>query len=63
MATAVGVRSPSLYSHVDGVGGLRRALSGEAAARLGAALAGAVDGRSGEDALRALARALPGVRG
>ncbi len=57
VATALGVRSPSLYTHVDGLGGLRRALAGEAAAGLGAALAEAVEGQSGEDALRALAHA------
>lgn len=56
VAAAVGVRSPSLYSHVDGLGGLRRALAGEATNRLGAALAAAVEGLAGEDALRALAR-------
>lgn len=57
VADALGVRSPSLYSHVDGLPGLRRALALEAASRLGATLAGAMGDRDGLDALRALCHA------
>ena len=57
VAAAVGVQSPSLYSHVDGLAGLRRAMAVEAARRLGSALADATRGRDGVDALRAIANA------
>ena len=57
VAAALGVQSPSLYSHVDGLAGLRRALAMEAARRLGSAVADAAQGREGVDALRAIARA------
>src|SRR5205085_6666242 len=57
VASALGVRPPSLYSHVDGVAGLRRAVSLRAAAALGHALADAAEGRDGPDGLRALAHA------
>ncbi len=57
VATSLGVQSPSLYSHVDGLAGLRRAMALEAARRLGSAVANAARGREGVDALRAIARA------
>jgi AcrR family transcriptional regulator len=60
VASALGVRSPSLYSHVDGLSGLRRALALEAAARLGSALAAAMRDREGLDALSALCHAYRG---
>jgi AcrR family transcriptional regulator len=54
LAARLGIRSQSLYAHVDGLDGLRRDLAvlgqGELADRLGRA----VMGRSGEDALRSL---------
>ena len=57
VAAALGVQSPSLYSHVDGLAGLRRAMGVEAARRLGSALAETTRGREGIDALRAIAHA------
>jgi AcrR family transcriptional regulator len=57
VATELGIRSPSLYSHVDGLGGLRRAMAFDAAARLGAEIDRSVAGRTGLDALTALAHA------
>jgi AcrR family transcriptional regulator len=57
VASELDVRSPSLYAHVDGLSGLRRALSLEAAARLGDAMSDAMRGTDGVDALRALAEA------
>ncbi len=57
VAATLGVQSPSLYSHVDGLAGLRRALAMEAARRLGSAIADATRGREGVDALRAIAHA------
>jgi AcrR family transcriptional regulator len=55
VAATLDVRSPSLYSHVDGLAGLRRAVALDAARRLGAEMAAAIDHRRGEDALRAMA--------
>lgn len=55
VAADLGVQSPSLYSHVDGLAGLRRAMALEAARRLGSAIAGAAGEREGVDALRAVA--------
>ena len=60
VAAALGVRSPSLYSHVDGLSGLRRALALEAASRLGSILADAMRDRDGLAALRALCHAYRG---
>jgi AcrR family transcriptional regulator len=57
VAAQLDVRSPSLYSHVDGLAGLRRALALDAARRLGADMATAAAGREGVDALRAIASA------
>jgi AcrR family transcriptional regulator len=57
VASQLDVRSPSLYSHVDGLGGLRRALALDAARRLGADMAAAAAGREGVDSLRAIASA------
>jgi AcrR family transcriptional regulator len=56
VASLLGVQSPSLYSHVDGLAGLRRAIALEAVRRLGAQLDDAARERSGVDALRAIAR-------
>ncbi|MCD9623977.1 TetR-like C-terminal domain-containing protein [Rhabdothermincola salaria] len=42
VATALGVKAPSLYAHVAGLDGLRRELGREGARRLGAAMADAV---------------------
>ncbi|QEC49069.1 TetR/AcrR family transcriptional regulator [Baekduia soli] len=67
VATVLGVRPPSLYNHVDGLEGLRRGIARRALRELGAELRAAATGRSGPDALmavatayRAYARAHPG---
>ncbi|MCP3854816.1 MAG: TetR/AcrR family transcriptional regulator [Actinomycetia bacterium] len=53
VAAALGVRSPSLYSHVDGLDGLRRQLAARAADMLAAAFARAgADGEPGPDSIR-----------
>jgi AcrR family transcriptional regulator len=57
VAERLGVRSPSLYAHVDGLGGLRRLLALRAAHEMGVALRSAADERSGLDALEAIAHA------
>jgi AcrR family transcriptional regulator len=49
------VRSPSLYSHVAGLDGVRRMLALFSAGELEHALAAAAEGRHGIEALRALA--------
>lgn len=56
LAARLGVRAPSLYNHIGGLGALRAALALRALDDLAAALGSAAVGRSGEDALRALAR-------
>jgi AcrR family transcriptional regulator len=57
VASALDVRSPSLYSHVDGLAGLRRGLALDAARRLGATIVAAIGDRDGVDAVRAIASA------
>jgi AcrR family transcriptional regulator len=57
VADGLGVRPPSLYNHVDGHGGLLRALALRGVRELTAALRDAAVGRSGADALTATARA------
>jgi AcrR family transcriptional regulator len=57
VAGGLGVRAPSLYNHVDGRGGLLRALALRGVRELTAALRDAAVGRSGPDALAATARA------
>lgn len=57
VAAALGVRSPSLYNHVDGLDGLRRGIALLALGELGDALREAATGRAGADALVALADA------
>jgi AcrR family transcriptional regulator len=58
LASTLGVRSPSLYAHVDGLAGLRRQLTFHAAGLMTNELAGCVDGREGTEALRAIAEEL-----
>lgn len=60
LAARLGVRSQSLYAHVDGLDGLRRALAVHAQWELAQRLGAAVMGRAGADALRALAGAYAG---
>ncbi|WP_448205143.1 TetR/AcrR family transcriptional regulator [Azospirillum sp. sgz302134] len=57
LAERLGVRSPSLYAHVAGLDGLQRDLALRAARVLKVELAAAMQGRSGMDGLRAIARA------
>ena len=56
LAEALGIRSPSLYSHVEGLAGLRRQLTLHASSRLTAELAVSVQGLEGSEALTALAQ-------
>lgn len=55
VAAALGVRTPSLYHHVDGLDGLRRGVALRGLQDLGTALRDATVGRSGADALLAMA--------
>ncbi len=57
IAERVGVRLPSLYKHVESLDSLRREVTLRALEDLAAAVSPAVAGRSGEEALRALAGA------
>ena len=58
VASALGVRSPSLYNHVDGLAGLRRQLSIHASSLLTTELADSVEGLEATQALRAMAEQL-----
>lgn len=55
LAGRLGVRAPSLYTHVGGLGDLRSRLAARGARELAAAVQTAVAGRSGGDALAAAA--------
>jgi len=57
LAQRLGVRTPSLYNHVDGLRGLRRELDLLGRRELGARLAHAAIGRTGDDAVAALCQA------
>lgn len=57
LAERLGVRSPSLYAHVDGLADLRTRLAARGARELTAALQGAAAGRARSDALHAVADA------
>jgi AcrR family transcriptional regulator len=57
MASELGVRTPSLYHHVAGLDGARRAVALRGLRDLGTALRDAAVGRSGADAFRAIADA------
>jgi AcrR family transcriptional regulator len=57
VAGALGVRAPSLYNHVDGHAGLMRQLALRSLAELTEVIRDAAVGRSGEDALVAIAHA------
>lgn len=57
LASRLGVRQPSLYKHVDGSEALRRALSVRAKQELATVLARAAVGKSGDEAIAALADA------
>ena len=58
VASALGVRSPSLYSHVDGLAGLRRQLSIHGSALLASELTECVGGLESGRALRVIAEQL-----
>ncbi len=57
LAARFGVRQPSLYKHVTGLGEVRRDVSVLACRELHAAISAAAVGRSGADALQAMADA------
>jgi len=57
LAGALGIRTPSLYAHVDGLDDLRARLGARGARELAAALQIAAAGRARVDALRAVALA------
>ncbi|GAA4917082.1 TetR/AcrR family transcriptional regulator [Streptomonospora salina] len=57
LAERVGVRTPSLYKHVSGLGDLNRRIAALALSEAADAVGGAVRGRAGRDALAAAARA------
>lgn len=57
LAQKLGIRSPSLYNHVDGLTGLRRQLVLYGYAELRDALARAAEGKSRDEAVRAIAAA------
>jgi AcrR family transcriptional regulator len=57
LADRLGIRTPSLYAHIDGLEDLRRRLGARGARQLTAAVVSATTGRAGADALRGLAHA------
>ncbi len=57
LAEQLGVQTPSLYNHIDGLPGLYRDLALLNVRRLGSRLGDAAIGKSGPPALRALAQA------
>jgi AcrR family transcriptional regulator len=57
VAQSLGVRAPSLYNHVEGLPGMLRQITLLSVGELTDAMRDAAVGRSGEDALRSLARA------
>ncbi|KVM73494.1 hypothetical protein WJ59_02605 [Burkholderia gladioli] len=68
LAAALGIRPPSLYTHVDGLGAVRRLLALHGLRELEQGVARLTAGKSGPDAIRALlngyrqfARNNPGV--
>ena len=57
LAESLGVRQPSLYKHIDGMDALQRSIAVRAKTELGEVLGRAAVGKSGDDAIRALATA------
>jgi AcrR family transcriptional regulator len=55
LAAELGVRPPSLYAHVDGLGDLRERIVTRGVAELTDALSAAATGRAGREALHAVA--------
>ncbi|RUR03539.1 TetR/AcrR family transcriptional regulator [Labedella endophytica] len=60
LATRLGVKTPSLYKHVDGLGALTHRIAVLGATEAGDAVEEAVRGRSGVEALAAATQALRG---
>jgi AcrR family transcriptional regulator len=60
VAERLGVKTPSLYKHVDGLAALTHRIAVLGATEAGDALRDATQGRSGRDALAAAAQALRG---
>lgn len=58
LAERLGVKTPSLYKHVDGLADLGHRVAVLGAVELGDALRDATQGRAGTDALRAAAQAM-----
>jgi AcrR family transcriptional regulator len=58
VAHALGVRTPSLYKHVDGLADLTHRIAVLATTELGDAIRDATQGRAGSDALAAAAQAM-----
>jgi AcrR family transcriptional regulator len=58
VAERLGVRTPSLYKHVDNLADLNRRIAVLALTEVGDAVRDAIQGRSGSDALGAMARAI-----
>ena len=56
VAARLGIRAPSVYKHVSGLAELQHQLATRAMSELGDAVAAAVAGRAGRDALAGLAR-------
>jgi len=68
LADRLGVRAPSLYAHVNGLADLRARIGAHAVAQMTATMTAAATGRSGREALQAVAdvyrqfaRAHPGM--
>ena len=57
VADELGIQAPSLYSHVEGLPGLRREVAHLATQQMGEALRDAALGRSGREALEAVSHA------
>ena len=57
LATQLGIRTPSLYNHIDGLPGLQLALARRNAAVLAERLGNAAIGKSGGEAVRSVAQA------
>jgi AcrR family transcriptional regulator len=58
LAAQLGVRTPTLYYHIDSLAALRRALAMHALDLIGEQLGRAIMGKSGQEAVHALAYAL-----
>ena len=58
LAKTLGIRSPSLYNHVNGIGDLRKKLAIHGLNQLYERMASATVGHSRDDAVRSLANAL-----